>query len=69
MYRQQQQMRTLTTPQRLDVMISNMDEMRQMMLERAQATKAFYATLTPDQQSAFDALSASGAGGGGGPGA
>lgn len=63
MYQQQQEMRSMTTPQRLDAMINNIDEMRRMMLERASATKAFYATLTPDQQRAFDALSANGSGG------
>jgi hypothetical protein len=68
MYEQQQEMRTMTTPQRLDVMVSNLDEMRRMMLARAQVTKAFYATLTPDQQRAFDQLGANGAGGGAGPG-
>jgi hypothetical protein len=60
MYRQQQEARTMTTPQRMDLMVSNMDEMRQMMLARAQATKAFYATLTPDQKRAFDAMGAQG---------
>jgi hypothetical protein len=51
----------------MDVMVSHMDEMRQMMLERASATKAFYRTLTPDQQRALDAMGAGG-GGGAGPG-
>jgi hypothetical protein len=60
MYQQQQEARTMTTPQRLDMMVSNMDEMRQMMLARVQATKAFYATLTPDQKRAFDAMGAQG---------
>ncbi len=58
MYEQQQEARSLPTPQRLDMMISNMDEMRQMMLARVQATKAFYRQLTPDQQRAFDQMGA-----------
>jgi protein CpxP len=66
MYMQQQEMRGLPTPQRLDRMVSNMDEMRQQMLTRVQATKAFYAQLTPDQKHKFDQLGAQG--GGGGPG-
>jgi Spy/CpxP family protein refolding chaperone len=47
----------------MDMMISNMDEMRQLMLARVQATKTFYATLTPEQQRAFDAMGAQGGGG------
>ena len=66
MYERQQEMRSMTTPQRLDAMVSNMDEMRQQMLARVQATKAFYAQLTPDQKRKFDQMGASG--GGMGPG-
>jgi protein CpxP len=62
MYRQQQEARSMTTPQRMDLMVSNIDEMRQMMQARAQATKAFYAQLTPDQKRAFDAMGAQGDG-------
>ena len=64
--------RTMSTPQRLDMMVSNMDEMRRLMLNRVQATKAFYAQLSPAQQRVFDALgtqNARGGGPGGGPGA
>ncbi|HWF00815.1 MAG TPA: Spy/CpxP family protein refolding chaperone [Caulobacteraceae bacterium] len=68
MEREQQQAASLTTPQRLDLMVSNMDEMRQVTLARVQATKAFYRQLSPDQQRAFDALGAGGARGPGGPG-
>ncbi len=63
MEQRQQEARTMTTPQRMDMMISNMDEMRQLMLARVQATKTFYATLTPEQQRAFDAMGAQGGGG------
>lgn len=45
----------LTTPQRLDKMLAKSDMRRAKMLERAQATKAFYAQLSPDQQAVFDA--------------
>lgn len=45
----------LTTPQRLDKMMERSEMRRAKMLERAQATKAFYAQLTPEQQSVFDA--------------
>jgi hypothetical protein len=71
MRRDEEAARTMTTPQRMDMMISQMDEMRRMMLSRAQATKAFYAQLSPDQQHAFDLMGAEdGQGGpGGGPGA
>jgi hypothetical protein len=55
----------------MDMMMSQMDEMRRIMLSRVQATKAFYAQLSPDQQHAFDVMGAQdGEGGpGGGPGA
>jgi len=71
MRRDQEAARTMTTPQRMDMMISQMDEMRRMMLARAQATKAFYAQLSPDQQHAFDLMGAEDGEGapGGGPGA
>jgi hypothetical protein len=64
MMQQRQEMQSMTTPQRMDAMVSNMDEMRQMMLSRAQATKAFYATLTPDQKRTFDSMGAQQGGGG-----
>jgi Spy/CpxP family protein refolding chaperone len=70
MYEHQLEMRTMSTPQRLDAMVSQMDEMRQTMLARVQATKAFYATLTPDQKRKFDQMGSQGGapGGGMGPG-
>jgi hypothetical protein len=46
----------LTTPQRLDRMLAHMDEMRARMVQRADATKRFYAQLSPGQQKAFDAI-------------
>jgi protein CpxP len=46
---------TLNTPQRLDKMLAMSELRRARMLERSQATKAFYAQLTPAQQGVFDA--------------
>ena len=46
----------LTTPQRLDKMLSRMDERRARFAQIATATKTFYGQLTPAQQRAFDAL-------------
>jgi len=45
----------LNTPQRLDRMLAMSDARRARMLERAEATKAFYAQLSPEQQGVFDA--------------
>jgi periplasmic protein CpxP/Spy len=45
----------LSTPQRLDKMLALSDVRRARMVERAQATKAFYAQLSPEQQGVFDA--------------
>jgi hypothetical protein len=67
MRRDQEAARAMTTPQRMDMMMSQMDEMRRIMLARVQATKAFYAQLSPDQQHAFDVMGAQD--GEGGPGA
>ena len=44
----------LNTPQRLDKMLAMSDARRARMLERSQAIKAFYAQLSPAQQSVFD---------------
>ena len=49
------EMATLTTPQRIDKMMEMAETRRAHMIERAQATKAFYAQLTPAQQAVFDA--------------
>lgn len=46
-----------TTPERLDGMLAHLDRMRARMAQVADATKRFYAQLTPAQQKAFDALS------------
>lgn len=48
----------LTTPQRLDRMRELRAERNAAMDRRADATKTFYAALTPSQQKAFDALAA-----------
>ena len=45
----------LNTPQRLDRMLAMSEVRRTRMLERSQAIKAFYAQLSPAQQSVFDA--------------
>jgi hypothetical protein len=45
----------LSTPQRLDRMQAMAEVRRAKMAERALAIKAFYAQLTPEQQSVFDA--------------
>ncbi|WP_159915982.1 Spy/CpxP family protein refolding chaperone [Pantoea sp. 18069] len=44
----------LTTPQRIDHMQQQRTERNAQADRRAQATKAFYATLTPTQQKTFD---------------
>lgn len=45
----------LHTPERLDKMLAMSDLRRARMVERTQAIKTFYAQLTPEQQSVFDA--------------
>lgn len=44
----------LTTPQRLDKMQAHKAERDAQMTQRIDATKAFYAQLTPEQQKTFD---------------
>lgn len=46
----------LTTPERLDRQAERMAEMAALFQKRAAVTKAFYASLSPSQQKAFDAL-------------
>jgi len=46
----------LTTPQRLDRMSAKMAERQAEFQRHAEAVRAFYAVLSPDQQRAFDAL-------------
>lgn len=59
-------MAKLTTPERIDKMkemrAQRMGEMTAAMDKRAEATKAFYAVLTPEQQKTFDAHSMMGQG-------
>lgn len=47
----------LTTPERIDRMQARQAERSAMFAKRADATKAFYAQLTPAQQKTFDAES------------
>ncbi len=49
---------TLTTPERLDRMSQRMGERQAAFQRRADATKAFYAVLSPEQRRTFDALGA-----------
>lgn len=49
------EMASMTTPQRIDTMLARADSRRAKMVARAEATKAFYAQLTPAQQAVFDA--------------
>ena len=45
----------LSTPERLDRMQAMADKRHARMAERAEAIKALYAQLTPEQQKVFDA--------------
>lgn len=47
----------LTTPERLDKMQARHAQRSEQMAKRIEATKSFYATLTPEQQKTFDAQS------------
>jgi protein CpxP len=53
------EMEKLTTPERIDKMkalhTQRMTDMNAVMEKHGEATKAFYATLTPEQQKVFDA--------------
>lgn len=44
----------MTTPERIDRMQSLQAERQALMKQRAEATKALYAALTPEQQKTFD---------------
>jgi hypothetical protein len=44
----------LTTPERIDRMQARQAERQAMFAKRADATKAFYAALSPEQQKTFD---------------
>lgn len=50
--------RSLTTPERLDRLQAKMAERQQRVAQRIEATKRFYAQLSPSQQRAFDTLHA-----------
>lgn len=50
-----EQFKSLNTPQRMDKMLSMADERRAHMAQRAETVKRFYAQLSPEQQSVFDA--------------
>jgi periplasmic protein CpxP/Spy len=47
----------MNTPQRLDKMLAMSEARHRNLAERAEATRALYAQLTPEQQSVFDAES------------
>ena len=49
-----EEMAALTTPQRIDRMNAMKAERQASMTRRQEATKAFYAALTPEQQAVFD---------------
>lgn len=49
------EMQALTTPQRIEKMQALRAERESQMTKRLEATKAFYAVLTPEQQKVFDA--------------
>ncbi len=51
-------MARLTTPERIDQMQAMHRQRQAEMDRRAEATKAFYASLTPDQKKKFDAQTA-----------
>jgi hypothetical protein len=47
---------SLPTPERVDRIVAHYDQMRAKLAAWAQATKAFYAQLSPDQKRVFDNL-------------
>lgn len=61
------EMAKLSTPERIDKMktlrAQHMSDMTAAMDQRGEATKAFYAVLTPEQQKVFDASAMRGPGG------
>lgn len=52
--RMHEEMAALSTPERIDRMNAMKAERDARQASRAQATKAFYATLSPEQQKVFD---------------
>jgi len=57
----------LSTPERIDRRLAMAEQRLAMAKQRGEATKRFYAQLTPDQKKTFDAMRPMG-GGRGGPG-
>jgi Skp family chaperone for outer membrane proteins len=55
---QREEFAKMTTPQRLDLMQQRQAERAAMFSKRADATRSFYAGLTPEQQQTFDAETA-----------
>ena len=53
---ERERLASMSTPERLDRMRARLDEHRQRFERHAEATKRFYAQLSPTQQKAFDAL-------------
>jgi Spy/CpxP family protein refolding chaperone len=50
------EMKSLTTPERLDRIAARMSERQARFQAHAAAVRSFYAALSPDQKRAFDAL-------------
>jgi len=50
----QAMMAALPTPRRIDLLNANMEADLELMHRQGEAAKAFYATLTPEQQKVFD---------------
>ena len=50
----QMMMSSLPTPRRIDLLDANMQADLEVMHRQGEATKAFYATLSPEQQKVFD---------------
>jgi protein CpxP len=57
---QREDMAKLTTPERIDKMMARHAERSAQMTQRMEATKSFYAALTPEQQKTFDSQSLGG---------
>lgn len=51
---EQSELATLSTPERIDLMRTRMAERDEMLRQRGDATKAFYATLNATQKTIFD---------------
>lgn len=47
--------KAMTTPERMDMMLTRADQRRTNMMERVEAVKQFYGQLSPEQQKVFDA--------------